>query len=80
MKSWKHLKFGHVRLKIRSLGQILGKSCVPSRGQIFNLILMKFGQKVCLNEISDERESESCLSKTRSQGQIIVPMLVTKGL
>ena len=45
---------GHVGSKTRSLGQILEKPSVPSKGHIFNLILMKFGQNVCLDEISDE--------------------------
>ena len=42
---------GHGVSKISSLGQILEKSCVCSRDQIFGLILMKLGQGVCLDEI-----------------------------
>ena len=32
---------------------------------------MKLGQNVCLHEILDEFEKESCGSKTRSLGQIL---------
>ena len=49
---------GHVGLKARSLGQILEKSCVRSRDQIFSPIIIKLGQNVCL-EISDEFEKRS---------------------
>ena len=51
---------GHVGLKTRSLGQILEKPCVCSRGHIFCLIIMKLGQNVCLDKISDEIENGSC--------------------
>ena len=34
--------------------------CVRARGHIFNPILMKLGQNVCLNKISDEFEIGSC--------------------
>ena len=47
---------GHVG----SPGQILGKPCVRSRGHIFSRILMKGGQDVCLDDISDEFENGSC--------------------
>ena len=56
--------------KTRSLGQILEKPCVRSRGHIFSPILMKLGQNVCLDEISDDFEIGSCGSKSRSLGQI----------
>ena len=58
------LKMCHVRSKTRSLGQILEKKkkkpSLPSRGHIFNLILMKLDQNVCLDEIPDEFENGSC--------------------
>ena len=54
MKSRTSLKMGDVRSKIKSLGQILEKPCVRSGGHIFSPIIMKFGQNVCLDEISDE--------------------------
>ena len=47
------LNMGHVGSKTRSLGQILAKPCICSRGHIFGPVLMKLGQRVCLNEISD---------------------------
>ena len=40
---------GHVGSKTRSLGQMLEKPCVRSRGHIFSLIIMKLGQNVCLD-------------------------------
>ena len=52
-------KMGHVGSKTRSPGQILGKPCVRSRGHIFSRILMKVGQDVCLDDISDEFENGS---------------------
>ena len=57
------LKMGHFWSKTRSLSQILEKPCVPSRGHIFNLILMKLGQNVYLNEIFNEFENGLCLVK-----------------
>ena len=53
----------HVWVKTRSLGQILEKHCVRSRGHIFNPIIMKLGQSVCLDEISDEFEYWSFMVK-----------------
>ena len=79
---------GHVCLKARSLGQILEKLYERSRGHIFNPMIMKLGQNVCLNEISDEFESGSCHVKnyvTRSdvrkpsvscRGHIFSPILI----
>jgi len=40
---------GHVRSKTRSPGQILGNSCLHSRGQICDPILMNLDQNVCLS-------------------------------
>ena len=45
------LKFGYVGSNTRSLGEILEKPCVHSRGLIFSPILMNFGQNVCLDGI-----------------------------
>ena len=53
------LKISHVGSKTRSPDQILGKPCVRSRGHIFSRILMKVGQDVCLDDISDEFENGS---------------------
>ena len=44
----------------QKLGQVLEKPCVSSRGHIFNPTIMKVGQNVCLDKISDELENESC--------------------
>ena len=55
---------GYVWSKSRSLGQISLKPYVLSRGHIFNPIIMKLGQNVFLNEISDEFENGSCRAKT----------------
>ena len=60
MKSRTGFKMDHVGAKTRSLGQILEKPCVCSRGHIFSLIIMKFGQNVCLDKIWDIFENGSC--------------------
>ena len=65
MKSRISLKLGHVGLKTRSLGQILEKPCVRSRGHIFSPILMKLGQNVCLDKISNEFKIDLCGVKNR---------------
>ena len=44
--------------------------CGHSRGHISYSIHLKFGQNVCLDEISDKFEFGSPGSKTRSIGQI----------
>ena len=62
---------GHVGSKTRSLGQILEKRSVRSRGHIFSWILMKVGQDVCLDDISDKIENGHVGSKTRSIGQML---------
>ena len=59
MKSRTTSKMGHVGSKTRSLGQILEKPCVRSRGHILSRILMEVGQDVCLDDISDEFENGS---------------------
>ena len=60
---------GHVGLKTMSPGQILRNSCLHYRGQIFDLILMKLDQNVCLTNIYVKFEYEG--SKTRSPGKIL---------
>ena len=54
---------GHVGSKSRSLGQILGKLSVCSRGHIFSPIIMKVDQHVCLDEILHKFENGSCRLK-----------------
>ena len=70
---------GHVGSKTRSPGQILGKPCVRSRGHIFSQILMKVGQDVCLDDISDRFENGSLRLKTRSPGQILEKPCICSG-
>ena len=60
IKSQTSLKLGHVGSKTRSLGQILEKPCVCSRGHIFSQILMKLSKNVCLDKISDKFEIGLC--------------------
>ena len=65
----------HVGSKTTSRGQILEKPCVHYRGHIFSPIIMKPGQNVCLDEISDKFENGSCWLKnkvTRSNLRITV--------
>ena len=44
----------------RSLGQILEEPCVRSRGLILGPMIMKLGQNVCLDEISNNFQNGSC--------------------
>ena len=52
-------KMSHVGSKTRSPGQILEKPCVCSPGHIFNLIIIKLDQHLCLDEISHKFENGS---------------------
>ena len=61
---------GHVGSKTRSLGQILEKPCVRSRGHIFSPILI-LGQNVCIDEITDKLKSGPFRVKTSSLGKIL---------
>ncbi len=65
MKSRSSLNLGHVGSKSRSLGQILEKSCVHSRGHIFGPIILKLCQDVCLDSLTDPIESGSCWVKNQ---------------
>ena len=51
MKSRMSSKLVHVGSKTRSQVQILEKPCVCSRGYIFSLIIMNFGQNVFIDKI-----------------------------
>ena len=53
-------EMGYDGSKTRSLGQILEKPCVPSRGHIFSPIIMKLDQKLCLDKILDDFENGLC--------------------
>ena len=60
VKSMTISKMGHIGSKAKSLGQILEKNCVRSRGHIFCTIIMKLHQNILLDETSDEFENGSC--------------------
>ena len=64
------LKIGHVRSKTRSLGQILEKCCVSSRGHIFSLIILKHRMFVLIN-FRTILKMGHVGSKIRSLGQIL---------
>ena len=49
----------------------LKKTCAYSRGLFFGLILMKLGQNVCLDEMSNYLKLSQVGSKARSLGQIL---------
>ena len=68
MKSWTSVKKGHFESKTKSLGQMVEKPCVCSRGHIFSPIIMKLSQNVCLDEIW---KIGHVGSKTRSLGKIL---------
>ena len=63
IKSRTSWKISYVGSNFRSLGQILEKPCVRSRGHIFSPIIMKFSQNVCLDEIPRQFENGSCQVK-----------------
>ena len=68
--SWTDLKLVHVGSKTRSLGQILGKPCVASRGHSFYSKVMRLCQNVNIISRSDLKLGHGG-SKTRSLGQIL---------
>ena len=65
------LKLSHVGSKIRSLGQILEKTCVHSRGHSFDSKFTKLYQNVNDHNIYVKFKTGSCWVKTRPQGQIL---------
>ena len=78
IKPWRGSKIGHVGSKTRSLGQILEKLCTCSRGHIFSPIIMKLGQNVCLDDISQQFQilEKPCV---RSRGHIFSPIIMKPG-
>ena len=63
-------KMGKLGLKTRQLDQISEKLCVAWRGHIFSPILMKLGQNICFDKISDGFESDLCrVNKTKTGHQ-----------
>ena len=71
MQSRTSLKMGYVGSKTRSLGKILEKPFVHSRGLTFGPILMKRGQNV--------RKMGHVGSKTRSLSEILEKPCVSSG-
>ena len=69
-KSWRRLKIVYVRSKTRSLGQILEKPYVCSRGHIFGPIIMKLGWNICPDESRTNTKMGHAGSKIRSLGQV----------
>ena len=53
----------NVETKTRSLGQILEKPCVRYGGHIFDPIIVKPCQNVCLDDNSEKNENGSCWVK-----------------
>ena len=71
---------GHVKSKTRSLGQMLEKPCVHSRGHIFSLIIMKFVRLFSLMKFQTSLKIGHAGSKTRSLGQILEkPFVCSRG-
>ena len=64
-------KLGHVGSKPRSLGQILEKPCVHSRGHSFDLNFMKLYQNANDHNVKVKVKLGHVGSKTRSLGQIL---------
>ena len=54
---------GAVSVVLHALSVINFLSSVRSEGHIFSLILMKLGQNVCLDKISEKFENRSCQVK-----------------
>ena len=65
------LILGHVRLKTRSLSQIIEKPCINSRGHRFDPKFVKLCQTVSPYKLYVKFETGPCWSKTRSLGQIL---------
>ena len=57
MMWWTLLKMGVVGSKSRSLGQILEKPCLHSRGHNFCPIFLKLGQNVCFDHVMNPIEN-----------------------
>ena len=57
------LENGPCRSETRSLCQTFEKICVRSRGHIFSLRIMKLGQNVCLEKVSNKFENNLCQVK-----------------
>ena len=64
-------KLGHVGSKTRSLGQILERPCVHSRGQSFDSKFINFIRMLMIIISKSNSKMGHVGSKTRSLGQIL---------
>ena len=64
-------KLGHVGSKTRSLGQILEKPCVHSRGYRFDHKFMNYVRMLIIIVSRSSSKLDHVGSKTRSLGQIL---------
>ena len=71
MRSRPSSKLGHVGSKTRSLGQILEKPCVHSRGHSFDSKFMKLIRMLMIIISRSNSKLGHVGSKTRSLGQIL---------
>ena len=62
----------------QKLGQLLKKHCVRSEGHISSPTIMKLGQNLCLDEVSDELENGHVGSKARSHN-MFSPIIMKPG-
>ena len=69
---------GHVDSKTISVTEILEKRCVHSRGHNFRPLIMKLGQNVYHDKISDSLKMGQVSSKTRSPSQILEKLCIHK--
>ena len=71
------LKLGHVGSKTRSLGQIIEKPCVHSRGHSLDPNFMTLYQNYSAHKSKSSSKLGHVGSKTRSLGQIMKKTLCT---
>ena len=79
-KSGRSSKMVYVRSKTRSLGQMLEKPCVGSRGHIFSPMIMKMVRMFDLMRSHFSMKMGHVGSESRSPGQILEkPFLCSRG-
>ena len=77
MKSRMSVKMGHVGSQTRSLGQMLEKPCVCSRGNIFSPIIIRRVRKwVMSGQKLGQMLEKPCV---RSRGHICCPIIMKHG-
>ena len=74
-----NLKLGHIGSKTRSLGQVLEKPCVYSRGHRFDSKFMKLIRMLMIIISRFDLKLGHVGSKTRSLGQILEKPCVHSG-